>query len=85
MNLYNRLKILRTYLRDLEFISSGRTVIISSNGHKLVVVPPNLFIRSTTGFCHEDICSVKSARATHNCKPKINVLVHNFPGPFNPD
>ena len=30
------------YLRDLEFTSSGNTVITSSNGHKLAVDPPNL-------------------------------------------
>jgi len=56
------------YLSDLEFTSSGSTVIISSNGQRFAAFPPNLLIKSTTGFCQEDICKAKSAKAKHNCK-----------------
>ena len=65
------------YLSGLEFISSGSTVIISSNGHRLVVDPPNLLIRSSTGRCQEDICRVKSARARQSCKV-IEVIRNNY-------
>ncbi|WP_214251216.1 hypothetical protein, partial [Escherichia coli] len=58
------------YLSDLEFASSGSTVNISSNGQRFAVLVPNLLIKSTTGFCHDDICRTKSASAKHNCTGK---------------